>query len=238
MIGDKELERLLKARDLINRIHADTRFAVNREMLKVRTLAVTTVWTVYVERPSSEAIWPRAREIMGLTGTAFRMLIAADAPRYEPPDWHIRTGCLAPKARSAGVCGRSPQTQFRVTDAETGRWRLAGFCSRHRDYADQVERAERAVRAGAVPDPVPNIGGLLPCYLTGTSWPDAYAWAHSGWKPPAVGIRADDWPVMETVVAARPPALRIILGGQELDPEDDAMPAGATPVLQLVGDDD
>lgn len=244
MISDQDMKRMLTARDMISRAYTDTRFDVDHNTRKVRTLAVTTLWMMYVERPPSAEFWNRVRMIMGLTSIGFKLLIAADAPRYEPPDLHTRTGCLAPKARGGGVCGRSPQTTFQVTDPETGRWRLAGFCFRHRDYGDQVHRAERAVDASSIPEPVPNTGGLLPCYigLRGGGWPDLYAWASSGWKPPAVGIRADDWPVMEKVVAAKPPALRVIIGGVEYGPDDDAeddvMPEGATPVLQLVSDDD
>jgi hypothetical protein len=219
----REIKRLVTARDLINRIHNDTRFAA-----ELRTFAVTVVWVAHVDRRPAADRWQRVADLLGLNNWRFWNLISTDAPRYEPASLHSRTGCAVPRPRAGGPCGKSPQHTFRVTDPATGEWELAGFCSAHADYGDQVHRAEQELRAaGPLPEPMPNTGGLLPCYIH-ASWPDIYAQARGGWTPPRVGIRADDWPVMEQVAAAEPPTFRLITGGGN---PDDHGRAGDVPVF-------
>lgn len=246
----KELRRLVAARDQINRIYADDRFT-GRYGGRLRTFAVTTVWAVSVD-PGPGATWRNVADRMGLSNWELWKLVREDAPRYEPPNLHERNGCAAPKPRAGGRCGKSPQISFRVTDPGTGAWQIVGFCSRHSEYADMVRRAETELTAsGAVPEPLPNRGGLLPCYID-CDWPDLYAKARRGWTPPRVGIRADDWPVMEKVAAAEPPALRLItgdahsgrghgddetkifLGGVEMDAPDLPQGDDTAPRLRLV----
>ena len=123
--------------------------------------------------------------------------------------------CEGPMIRRSGLCGKRSSTRFRVTDPATGQWRMAGVCSRHDVFGRELRIAEKALRqAGGIPEPLPNTGGLLPCYLN-WKWPEMYAQASPGWKPPRVGICADDWPVMARVTEMEPPALALLEGGGE-----------------------
>jgi hypothetical protein len=103
------------------------------------------------------------------------------------------------------------------------------YCHRlHAEQARIMYARERSLTN--VPEPMPNSGGLLPCYIRANNWPDVYVWADASWTPPYVGICADDWPVMAKV--AKPPMTKVTLsaidGGREIAPTSE------TPSLRLV----
>lgn len=157
-----------------------------------------------VGKPKS--IWQRANDVLGVDFTRRRPprladLIAADAPRYAM-DYHAPEnqgrGCAAPMIRRAGLCGQHGVDGFSRVDVDTG-WRtLVWACNRHREWGAAQQRIERAKPRV---EPIPNAGGLLPCYFTlaDEKWVKHYEWAlkwqrQTDWKPPSYGLRADGWP--------------------------------------------
>ncbi len=152
------------------------------------------------------SVWERANLVLGVdftrkTPPRLAKLIASDAPRYEM-DWHApenqNCGCQAPMIRRAGECGQHGTESFSRVDRETG-WRtMVWYCNRHRTWG---QAQHRIVREQPRIDPIPNRGGLLPCYfrMQDESWVNQYQWAlkwhhERDWQPPSYGIRADGWP--------------------------------------------
>ena len=225
-----ELKRTLEVHEIIARVYADGRFPAGRGRLgaDLRMFTVTTLWVLGIEQVPNP--WQRVCGILHLNARQFWWTIEQDVPRYEPPQNPAVMGaCEAPMIRRAGECGQRSWTSFRVTDPSDGTWRSAAFCRRHENHAHEMRRAEMArVKAGGIPEPVPNAGGLLPCYFS-WAWPDAYTTASPGWKPPQAGIRADDWPVMAKVAALEPPTLSLIAG----DGEVASLPSGGQPAPSL-----
>lgn len=212
-IEGRDLKRTLAIHDRISRVYADDRFPVPRGgACDLRTFTVTLIWVVGAERAPKGERWKRVCQLLHLNDYRFWETIRQDVPRYEPIGWDQGGGeCEAPMVRRDGLCGHSTYMSFRVT-APDGTWRMAGFCSRHQEQSAQAQRAERARVAAGIPDPPPNQGGLLPCYM-GYNWPSLYAKADPHWKPPGIGIRADDWPVLAKVSALEPPSLSVLEGG-------------------------
>jgi hypothetical protein len=238
VIGGEDLRYLLKVREDISRAMKDTRFPPAAMDGDLRMFVVTAIWVLGVERaPRGERI-KRVCEVMHLNNRQFWRLVAEDLPRYEPDREPWNAGCVVELPRAKRPCGRGSCVGFRVTNPVEGTWQMVRYCSRHREEADEAHAAEQRRRAAGLPDPLPNRGGLLPCYLP-WDWAKNYAIANPSWKPPSVGIRADDWPVLAKVEAANPtpPKLRVLLGGVEIDspPLADATDDG--PALHLVGRD-
>lgn len=157
-----------------------------------------------VGKPRS--VWERANDVLGVDFSRRRAprladLMAADAPRYEM-DYAAgdRQGraCRAPMVRRPGECGQPGVDAFSRVDADTG-WRsMVWTCRRHEAWAGQQQRIERAKPRV---EPIPNAGGLLPCYfrLDDEAWVRHYQWALRwqhvrDWSPPSYGLRADGWP--------------------------------------------
>lgn len=218
----------------MDRLYADARFADGRDNgpeLRGLIAAYTTLGL----HGHTKGRWEAAVAACAtgrFTGVGWWVgsVIRADAPRFEPPRQN-RWGCNVPKTRGPNVgkpCGKSGTT-FRVTDPATGEWSLATYCrAQHHAEGQAAYAAERALTG--VPEPMPNVGGLLPSYLPAGNWPDLYAQARHGWTPPYVGIIADQWPVMAKVATppvGRPVALTAVDGeGQGGD--------GPLPPLRLV----
>lgn len=214
-----------------------------------------------------------ARRVLGRdrVGKArYNSLVAADAPRYEPPreagDWHPSGAphCKAPRlrpykprpytprtkvdptwpeptpiqqpnlilppdiaalaARSAatytpprdwrtedGVCGAQSHHRVLEKDPRTGWVTAHWFCKRHKEHADRVDAQVREQNEQA-PEPIPNRGGLLPCYFK-ADWAKVYAHYRKGWKAPAYGLCADDWPSAEQAVPRG--RLRVMAGSNQ-----------------------
>jgi len=236
-MSGEDLRYMMKVRADISRAMADTRFPPpNRFGGDLRMFVVTAIWVLGVERaPRGERI-KRVCEVMHLNNSRFWELVRSDLPRYEPEPRPYDAGCVAMLPKAKRLCGRGTYIGFHVTNPVDGTWELIGYCSRHRAEANAASAAERRRKEAGVPEPLPNCGGLLPCYLP-WDWHKNYAKARPGWEPPKVGIRADDWPILAKVEAAHPtpPKLEVVFGGRAIDDlsvgdADDSGPA----VLRLV----
>jgi len=93
-----------------------------------------------------------------------------------------------------GVCG-SHATEYAVEKLpETGWHKVHYFCTRHQGELRKAKARFKEPNAAA-PEPVPNWGGLLPCYFD-SDWERVYrGYMGERWQPPVYGIRADGWPV-------------------------------------------
>jgi len=230
-----ELAYLMAARERISRVYNDTRFPPPHPMGgDLRMFVITSLWVIGVERAPHGTRIQRVCDIMHLNNLRFWELIRSDLPRYEPASIHRRNGCAAwlPKARR--TCGRGTRTGFRVTNPVDGTWEPVGYCSRHHEQSDAAWLAEQCRQQAGLPEPLPNRGGLLPCYLP-WDWMKNYRKASGNWTPPAVGIRADDWPVLAKVEAAdpNPPRLSVLTGDERTLPKATEADAGP-PQLRLI----
>lgn len=234
MTGDRTKAKLI-LHDQLARLWSDPRFVDGRDSgTALREFINAWLWARFEHGADRDPMWAALRDrIPGSRNQHYLWgIYAADAPRYQPP---FEYGCVVPKTRGPNAgkpCNRSGST-FRVTDPATGEWRMATFCKHHTLEADAARAAEKALVN--VPEPLPNVGGLLPSYIKARNWPDMYARARHGWKPPYVGIVADDWPVMAKAVKA--PVVKAGLtvldgGGERLGPVHRQEP----PALRLVGD--
>lgn len=218
-----DLARLQYYDDLTARVWND-----QRATPLVRELLLALAWITErdpayrdperTRRERTRHVWQQARRMLGhdaLGRARYKEAIAQDAPRYEPTDTWANAVCEAPRVRSriAAVCGRRASLQHHVVerDLRTG-WQVDHwFCSRHRDHAARVRAQVRA--AGEPPEPLPNTGGLLPCYFR-ADFASFYAKCRPGWTAPACGICADDWPTGPDAaeLVPRKPRLRLITG--------------------------
>lgn len=200
--------------------------------------------------PSTDSTLTTVRRTLGSKRTG--QLIAADAPRYEPPreaqGWGPSNApaCEAPRVRPytprprkphddgttplrkhpepivhadvsyvpredfrnrEGVCGASSRHRVLEKDPRTGWVTAHWFCARHRAHADRVAGQVAAGNESA-PEPIPNVGGLLPSYFK-ADWERVYRYYTPGWVPPSYGLAADDWPT--AVEAPRRGRLRLIV---------------------------
>lgn len=135
--------------------------------------------------------------------------------QLHPPMFYDGHGGAVPlsqashRANPGNVCGARGSTSVREYDLTTGQLRTEHwFCRRHRDQADRVRAQIEA--AGERPEPIPNTGGLLPCYFGG-DWERIYQWASPGWRRPFHGLCADDWPTLTQQVLPRKPRLSVVL---------------------------
>lgn len=236
---------VLRLHTQLARVMADGRFSDGRRKgAELRAFIIAYHWARF-EGGDQDDQWERTRELAGLTGNRddgwkLRQLYGADAPRFEPvgqEPWH-RPTCPVPMLagpRTGEPCGKTGTLTFRRTDPVTGEWVNVGYCTRHKDIGDREYHRQRQQQAACpAPTPVPNTGGLLPCYIRATNWPDIYTDACCGWKPPPVGLAADDWPVLVKVHEKAQQARRwftVVPGGQQTTNDDRPPPA-----LRLVGD--
>lgn len=120
-------------------------------------------------------------------------------PGYRPPrDWRTEDG----------VCGAGSFYLVEEKDPRTGWVTAHWFCKRHKEHADRVTEQVRAQNEQA-PEPVPNAGGLLPCYFK-ADWAKVYQHYRPRWTAPSYGLCADDWPSLEGAVPRRHGRLRAI----------------------------
>lgn len=213
---------------LVTRIWQDP-----RQTQDSRELLLLLAWLICRDPDRHDAdgepinTWKRADKILGETGRGsykqqrIAELVYADRPRYETattPD----LGCEAPMIRRDGPCGAASSDWSSRVDPETG-WRTAvRYCRRHADWGRQLDRAWRD---GGRPEPIPNVGGLMPSYLqlkTGHAgwvriYQDAARACRRTWEPPTVyGLKADDWPVPGAGPAPEPFRLRLAAVDGEL----------------------
>lgn len=120
---------------------------------------------------------------------------------YTPPrDWRTEDG----------VCGAGSHHRVLEKDPRTGWVTAHWFCKRHKDHADRVTEQVREQNEQA-PEPIPNTGGLLPCYFK-ADWEKVYRHYLPHWQPPKYGLCADDWPSLNEAQPRRYGRLRAIDG--------------------------
>lgn len=116
-----------------------------------------------------------------------------------------------------GICGANSHHRVLEKDPRTGWVTAHWFCKRHKDHADRVAEQVKEQNEQA-PEPIPNTGGLLPCYFK-ADWARVYRHYRPHWEPPVYGMAADDWPTAaEMVRPTRHSRLRVVAG--DLDLED------------------
>ncbi|MFI2620478.1 hypothetical protein [Streptomyces sp. NPDC018584] len=144
----------------------------------------------------------------------------AVARRLPPPIVHVPPGYSPPRdwRTEDGVCGAPSHHRVLEKDPRTGWITAHWFCKRHKDHADRVAEQVREQNEQAT-EPIPNAGGLLPCYFK-ADWEKVYRHYRPGWEPPKYGLCADDWPTTGEVTGqpSRHSRLRVFTGGQS--PED------------------
>lgn len=201
---------------LVEKIYRDRRLGSD-----VRDLALCLAWLIAKDpqRGNGKSVWERATEIFGLrsdkTSNAAHML-ATDLPLYSPPMPSGMT-CAAPMVRREGLCGRRPLSHTWALDETTNGRVPVPYCEidRHRAWADEQTALYREAQKTA-PEPIPNRGGLLPCFLTlnEEGWVQNYRWAAQAarvrWQPPSYGIRRDQWPGYQVPEHAPAPRLKLV----------------------------
>jgi hypothetical protein len=92
------------------------------------------------------------------------------------------------------VCGADANDYAVERLPETGWHKAHWFCNRHRGELERTRR--QLVEPNMLaPKPIPNAGGLMPCYFD-SDWEHVYRfYLGEHWEPPAYGLRADDWPI-------------------------------------------
>lgn len=199
-------------------------------------LAIAYVITM-VPLDDDTTVWRETAKTLGRPRVQHRGsildLVRGDIPAYVPPghrdgpDDPLNRLCRGPRVRphpdgpddwrnTMKVCGAPAQENAIEKDPVTG-WRTAHwFCARHRDHLLRVRQQVRAQNETA-PEPIPNKGGLLPCYFD-SDWVRVYGWALGwDWKPPVYGYRADDWPVPGKEPIVQRARLRLVVGGADLE---------------------
>jgi hypothetical protein len=230
MNGD-EMKRVLDVHAILARAYADDRLSRRAGPCNLRSFVVTTAWVCGIDRPEGNR-WERVAELMGIRGDSLWSVFREDAPRYEPLRGTDDSGCEGEMLRRGkpGLCGRRSSTAFRVTDPSDGTWRMAAYCSRHDTEAQAAFRAEHLMcKTRIIPEPDPNVGGLLPCYFK-WDWEKWYRQAYPSWKPPRLGIRADDWPAMAKMSPASTPAARLSLIRGDGEDAVPGRPEGVVPL--------
>lgn len=112
------------------------------------------------------------------------------------------------------VCGARGAISIPEADMITGWVHDHWFCQRHAQRAREV-RDQLAAR-GEPPPPIPNVGGLLPCYFK-ADWETLYGQAvrrafrgPRAWEPPYHGLSADDWPIPGKQPIPKRPRLSVV----------------------------
>ncbi|WP_329521127.1 hypothetical protein [Spirillospora sp. NBC_01491] len=152
---------------------------------------------------------PRHRAYQPHGGHTYRSATIVHAPAGGAPHPHDHT-------QGGRVCGTEGRIRVLERDMATGWTITRWFCRRHEERAREVQ-AQLDAR-GEAPPPIPNKGGLLPCYFK-ADWEKVYREAVGksfrgpiGWEPPYYGLAADDWPTPGKQPIPRRPRLSIITG--------------------------
>lgn len=203
-------------------------------------LAIAYVITM-VPLDDDTTVWKETAKALGVPRIrhrgSLRELVRQDLPAYEPPGRRYGTDpmdrlCMGPRVRphpdgpddwrnKEKVCGAPAQEKVIEKDPVTGWHTNRWFCTRHHDHLVRVRQQVRAQNEIA-PEPIPNKGGLLPCYFD-SDWVRVYAWALSWeWTPPSYGYRADDWPVpgRDPIATPQRARLRLVTAGEDLEEDE------------------
>ncbi|WP_154686149.1 hypothetical protein [Streptomyces himastatinicus] len=138
------------------------------------------------------------------------------------PVLHAAQGFSPPAVdyrNAQGICGANSHHRVLEKDPRTGWVTAHWFCKRHKDHADRVAEQVRAQNEAA-PEPIPNTGGLLPCYFK-ADWEKVYRhYRGKFWEPPSYGLCADDWPTPgETLPMPSRGRLRMVVSVTGLETE-------------------
>lgn len=223
-----------KFADLAHRIYQDDR--ANDESRKILLAFAYAITMAPLD--DENGVWQAARKAINASSHkgALRELVRQDLPRYERPghrwgDDRLDRLCRGPRMRphpdgpddfrnAMNLCGAPAQDKVVEKQIGTG-WHVNHwFCNRHRDHLVRIRDQVKEQNALA-PEPIPNRGGLMPCYFD-SDWAKVYRWAigHEGWEPPSYGVRADDWPVPGQEPVPQRARLRLVIGG-DLDTDGD-----------------
>lgn len=114
--------------------------------------------------------------------------ILDDARTYRSPAYHWADPCEAPMIRRAGYCGVTRGGSYvMLRDYDTGELRRIVHCSRHRDWARDLERVNLAeapdptAPRGGAPLPAANHGGVLARHFPEIDWPDYWRKLNPRW---------------------------------------------------------
>lgn len=114
------------------------------------------------------------------------------------------------------VCGAPGKHRVLEKAVGTGWYTWHWFCQRHRSEATRIAEQVKEQNKAA-PEPIPNAGGLLPCYFE-ANWVRLYRhYTWDTWEPPVYGIRADDWPIPGKQPVPQRARLRLVAGGADLE---------------------
>ncbi|MFC9497724.1 hypothetical protein [Streptomyces sp. NPDC056982] len=217
-----------KFSEYAQRIYSDDRAGSETRSL---LLAIAYVITM-VPLDDDTTVWKETAKALGRPRLRHRGsvqdLVGGDIPRYEAPgsryaDDPMDRLCMGPRVRphpdgpddwrnTMKVCGAPAQEKAIEKDPVTGWHTNRWFCPRHRDHLLRVRAQVRAQNESA-PEPIPNKGGLLPCYFD-SDWVRVYSWGRGwDWEPPSYGYRADDWPVPGKEPVPQRARLRLVIGG-------------------------
>ena len=230
-----------KFTEYAQRIYQDERADAETRLLLLTIAYVITM----VPLDDDTTVWRQTAKALGTRPPHWRSrnlrdLVRLDVPRYEPPGYRFGTDpldrrCRGPRVRphpdgpedfrnAMKVCGAPAQDKVLEKDPLTGWHTNHWFCARHRDHLLRVREQVRGQNETA-PDPIPNKGGLLPCYFD-TDWVRIYRWAYDWdqWEPPSYGYRADDWPMPGQTPLPQRARLRLVVSdlAQHGDDGDDA----------------
>ena len=207
----------------VEALYRDERFTNGHGRAVTRRFIEAVRWSTWIH---GDQAWGHimgffdARDL-GVNGRGFwwSEIVRGDLPRWEPDGFpNVQGGCehvLQAGPRQGGRCGKHPMFTGRVTDPETGHWRMSGWCSVHREPGRVVLYRESRRDKAHDPEPTPNRGGLLPCYLVlvEKTWEEEYrAVSHGSWTLPTAGVCADDWPDAPLTTVPRP-RLTLVKGG-------------------------
>jgi hypothetical protein len=114
------------------------------------------------------------------------------------------------------VCGAPGKHRVLEKQPGTGWYLWHWYCPRHQGEARRVQEQVKAQNEAA-PEPIPNNGGLLPCYFE-ANWAGLYKHYVNWWEPPVYGVRADDWPIPGKQPVPQRARLRLV-AADDLDGE-------------------
>lgn len=137
--------------------------------------------------------------------------------QFPPPTIYVPEGGVKPpydQTEGGRVCGAHATIHVTEWDMVTGQVTAEhSFCRRHEQRAREV--GEQLAARGERPPPIPNVGGLLPCFFK-ADWERLYTRANEKalhgrrWEPPYHGICADEWPTPGRGPVPRRPRLSVV----------------------------
>ena len=114
------------------------------------------------------------------------------------------------------VCGAPGKNRVLEKQPGTGWYVWHWFCQRHSDHAVRVKEQVKAQNEAA-PEPIPNEGGLMPCYFD-ADWARLYRHYHrDDWEPPVYGVSADNWPIPGKEPVPQRARLRLVIGAGDVE---------------------